>query len=226
MSDNRGSAPHLPEAFSPDRLQDYLEGTQGAPARDLLVRALDARPEGDAGSVGPAALDIGCGPGREVVLLLGRGFAVTAIDPYPRMIDLTAEAIRAADAGWLRRSRLLVCTLEQIASDLPARGFDVVHAGFVLPFVPSAAFPACFEALQRSLRKNGLLVAQFFGPEDQFVREARPGTMTAHTATELDAMLEPFEVLHREEVRRDGRIGRGKPKFWHVHHVIARWRDQ
>lgn len=171
---------------------------------------------------GATALDIGCGPGKEVLLLLGLGYEVTAIDPYRSMIDATAEAIRGGGADWLKRSHLHVCTLEQIAADLPVRGFDVVHAGFVLPFVCPSAFPACFAALHRSLRDHGLLVAQFFGPDDQFVREAAPGAMTSHTASDLDGLLAPFELVHREEVRRDGRIGRGRPKFWHVHHVIAR----
>ncbi len=193
------------------------------------MRALDthqsvrvAGPNAEAVASRPAAFDIGCGPGREVVLLLERGFEVTAIDPYGSMIDLTTEAIRARDPDWLRRCHLHVCTLEEIAADLPTGEFDIVHAGFVLPFVRSSAFPMCFEALHRSLRANGLFVAQFFGPDDQFVREAEPGTMTAHTAAELDTLLAQFAVLQREEVRREGRIGRGRPKFWHVHHVIAR----
>jgi hypothetical protein len=94
----------------------------------------------------------------------------------------------------------------------------------VLPFVESALFADAFRAIAASMREGGVFVGQFFGPDDQFVREAAPGAMTSHTREEVDAILRAnaLVALHSEEARRDGKIGRGRSKFWHVHHVIAR----
>ena len=207
-------------AFHGDRCAAYLAGTEGAPPRELLLRALGLLGAG----VPLAALDLGCGPGRELPPLIRAGLSVTAVDPYPEMIArskaLLARECPAAAGG----VRFIEATLEACAADLRPSAFGLVHAGFVLPFVLPARFGAAFDALSASIAPGGLLVAQFFGPDDEFIRTAVPGTMTSHTASDVARLLEGFSVLHHEEVNREGNIGRGRVKWWHVHHVIARRR--
>ena len=59
-------------------------------------------------------------------------------------------------------------------------------------------------------------------PDDEFIRTTEAGGMTAHHAHELPSLLDDFDILAHEEVNRQGSIGRGIAKWWHVHHVIAR----
>ena len=226
--------PHAPATpdipgFRPDRSASYLAGTAGAPPRAQLLAAIEAwksqapqAPQADAPRyAAPIALDVGCGPGREIVALLEAGFAVDAIDPYPEMIDLARAAVTATRAD-LSRVQLAVGTLEDHVASLAIDRYDIVHAGFVLPFVRPVAFDRCWHALTRALRDGGIFAGQFFGAHDEFIRTAAPSEMTSHTAAELDALFREWHVIEREEVERDGCVGRGVAKHWHVHHIVAR----
>lgn len=219
MSGPSASRPHaIPPGFDEERCASYLEGNAGAPPRELLLRSIPL-----VKATGPRrALDVGCGPGRETVALLRAGFEVDAFDPYPTMVERTRSHIAEECPELATKSRLRQATLEEVAPTLATAAFALVHAGFVLPFVLPARFDPCFEALRAALAPGGVLTAQFFGPDDEFIRTAVPGTMTGHDARELDALLAGLEILHREEVNRAGKVGRGREKWWHVHHVVAR----
>jgi SAM-dependent methyltransferase len=201
----------------------YLAGNEGAPPREHLVRALShaMRPSG-AGSL--RALDIGCGPGREALLLARAGYEVLAFDPYTEMLERTrALFAREPDgAALIERVALEHATLEQISQRLDPASFDLVHAGFVLPFVLPQRFDACFESLVRAMRQGAIFCGQFFGRDDEFIRSAAVGTMSCHGRADLERLFQPFEMLDIEEVNRQGRVGRGRDKWWHVFHVTAR----
>ena len=229
MSD--AEPPAVP-GFHGERYDSYLAGTEGAPPRELLLRALAI--------LGPdapkTALDLGCGPGREIPPMVQRGLRVTAVDPYADMLrrsramlaqafpasGTVADELAAGAAQGHAAVEFVQSTLEELASTLPSRHYGLIHAGFVLPFVRPSRFTHAFAALRESLAPRGLLVAQFFGPDDEFIRGAEPDTMTSHRADDLGALLAGLEILHHEEVNRVGNIGRGRSKWWHVHHVIAR----
>lgn len=208
-----------PPGFPPDRCALYLAGSEGAPPREHLVRAL-AQFSPRSAHARPRALDVGCGPGRESLYLAQQGFDVVAFDPYPEMLQRAAALLASEpSAGEVRLER---ATLEAYAPTLDDAGFDLVHAGFVLPFVLPGRFDECFSHLTRCLRTGGVFCGQFFGPQDEFIRSAATGTMSCHDRADLERMLEPFEILEIEEVNRQGKIGRGREKWWHVFHVTAR----
>lgn len=204
-------------AFDEERCGHYLEGNDGAPPREQLMAALampwDARAP-------RRALDVGCGPGREVEALVGHGFEVTAVDPYARMLDMTRARLAGSPHGG--RVELVHATLEEHGPLLAGGAYGLVHAGFTLPFVVPVSFQASFGHLRRALAPGGLLVAQFFGPHDEFLQSSPAGSLSVHDRDEVLGLLAGMEVLAHDEVRRDGRMGRGRAKHWHVHHVIAR----
>lgn len=195
----------------------YLEGTEGSPPRQLLLDAL-----AEIRSPGRHALDLGCGPGREVVALLEAGFSVVALDPYPVMLERTRALVVERRPQDAHRVQLVEATLEEWAGELAPSSFDLVHAGFVLPFVQAAHFDEAFARLVGAIAPGGVLVAQFFGPDDEFIRRAGPGDMSVHDAEEVERLLSGFETISREEVNRAGNVGRGRAKWWHVHHLVAR----
>jgi tellurite methyltransferase len=210
--------PHEIPSFDSTRCAAYLDGTREAPPREQLLRAVRLLPEGRRGS----ALDIGCGPGKEVVELLRAGFQVTAIDPYQSMVDLTESRVLEHAPAARARLGVTCARIEDFAPNLPASGFDLVHAGFVLPFVAARNFERVFDALRTCVAPSGLFAGQFFGPDDEFLRTSPAGSMTSHRAGEVPPLLRGFEIIEHQEVNRAGFIGSGRPKWWHVHHVIAR----
>ena len=157
--------------------------------------------------------------------LLRRGWTVEAVDAYPDMVD-AARAAAEATVGADRCSRALRCVHQRLADwDAPAGSFDLVHAGFSLPFVARVDLAALWARVVRSLRPGGLFAGQFFGPNDSFVAQSPAGSMSVHVRAEVDALLTGFEVLSIAEEERDGVIGVSPtkvPKHWHVFHVIAR----
>lgn len=221
---------HVP-GFGPDRCAAYLSGTEGAPPRELLVRTLDSLRSKHAGDARLRALDLGCGPGRECVAMLQRGFRVIAIDPYEEML-VRARALIASDCAELADQIVFVkATLEQHAPTITPDSLDLVHAGFVLPFVAPAEFARSFALLRSGIAPGGYFVGQFFGPDDEFIRTSPKSAMTSHGAADIPVLFDGFDLLEHEEVNREGRIGQGRTgrtgrtKWWHVHHVVARRRS-
>ncbi len=210
-------------SFDANRCAQFLVGTEGSPPRTQLMQALAC---GLAPSIARRALDLGCGPGREVVALLHAGFDVVAVDPYAEMLERTRRFVESQAPEAMPRVQLVQAALEGFAPSLAANSFGLVHAGFVLPFVYRASFGQSFEHLRNSIIEGGLFVGQFFGPDDEFIRESTHDAMTSHTADEVTQLFDGFDVINREEVNREGKVGRGVTKWWHVHHVIARKRDR
>jgi len=221
-------------AFDPSRLQAYLEGTHGSPPRGQLVRAVERHCGGASlgASVGGAApdrarrmaLDIGCGPGREVCYLLEAGFDVVGFDLYESMVEATRVAAAEIVSRTGRRLELSHGSAEELLRHQARARFALIHAGFVLPFIPSSAIAGIASELRGLLAPSGILVGQLFGPDDSFLRASPAGSMNAHTSDEVAQLLDGFDILEHEEVNREGCIGRGRPKWWHVHHIVARRR--
>ncbi|MEY3026869.1 MAG: hypothetical protein RLZZ238_1766 [Planctomycetota bacterium] len=209
-------------AFPRTRLESFLAGTDGAPPRQQLVHALRLVDGGRGAERELTALDIGCGPGKEALELLRFGFRVTAIDPFRSMLDATTHLVARSAPALGDRLEPILDTIEGFAPRLRQRRYDLVHAGFVLPFVRASDFPGVFDAIRASLNPGSIFVGQLFGEHDEFVVQAEPGTMVHHSSADIDGLFEGFDILVREEVRRDGHIGRGRAKHWHVHHIISR----
>lgn len=205
-------------SFGLDRCSEFLEGTREAPPRGQLLEALRHAP----GQPRGRALDIGCGPGKEVVVLLRAGFEVTGIDPYPTMIAHASARVRAECPEQLSRLTLTCARIEDQLATLRPSAFTLVHAGFVLPFVAARDFAATFYALREAIAPGGIFVGQLFGPDDEFIRTSPEGSMSCQTAGEVTDLLAGLEILGREEVNRSGFIGKGRAKWWHVHHIVAR----
>jgi SAM-dependent methyltransferase len=91
-------------------------------------------------------LDLGCGPGRDLVALRERGHEPVGLDGCPEFVDKArAQAICEV---WLQ---------DMLALDLPAASFDGVFANAVLFHVPSRALPAVLDNLWAALKPGGVL---------------------------------------------------------------------
>jgi tellurite methyltransferase len=188
----------------------YYDATFGRPPRRTLLAALDRFDP-----VGPhRAADLGCGDGRDTIELLRRGWSVIAIDAAPVALD----RLKA------RLDLPLGAKLETVCGKFEARAWpvvDLVNASFCLPLCPPALFPALWRKITASLALGGRFAGQLYGERDGWAADAAITILTEAAARQLfaDYDLELFEAEESDAV-----TPRGKPKHWHIFHIVARKR--
>ena len=157
-----------------EKVQEYVGRVGRLAARQAgeaeLVEALPAEVS--------RVLDLGCGDGRLIALVLGaRPGATEAIglDSSPPMIDLARERFRDDDRVDVRA--------HDLREPLPAQGaFDVVTSGFAIHHLPHERKQSLFAEIAGLLRPGGVFanleVVQCATPElhEEFNRRIeRPG---------------------------------------------------
>jgi len=192
--------------------QEYYARTGTRPPRPTLLFALD-RFDAE-GLAGGFAVDLGCGNGRDTIELLRRNWRVLAIDAEP---DAIAGLLARTDLPPGARLETLVARFED--ADWPAA--ELVNASFALPLCPPARFAALWRRITASLRPGGRFSGQLYGERDTWAGDA---TITVHTRAAAEALLDGLEVEHFREEEDDSVTPRGRPKHWHIFHIVARRR--
>jgi SAM-dependent methyltransferase len=187
----------------------YVRATAGREPRPLFERGLDAV---HAARMTPGqAVELGFGDGTETLALLEDGWRVLAVDPTPAAAELLLAQVPPGHAG-----RLEVRVEPAQSVDLPP--FELLYAGYGLPFLPPGDFDRCWAGIRACLAPGGFLVVNVFGPRDGWAGE--PG-MTFLARGAVEDLVDGLEVLVLEENEADGASFRG-PKHWHVFDVVAR----
>ena len=122
----------------------YREGTWDHDVRqnvDALLEAIGGRPP-------LRILDLGCGPGRDLIAFRDLGHEPVGLDGCPEFVRMAASV-----------SGRPVWQQDLLALDLPAGRFDGVFANAVLFHVPSQALPEVLANLWATLRPGGVLLA-------------------------------------------------------------------
>ncbi|MFN4087896.1 MAG: class I SAM-dependent methyltransferase [Alphaproteobacteria bacterium] len=191
----------------------YYAGTRARPPRHTLLAALDRFDREGGPAVEPRiAVDLGAGGGRDAVELLRRGWRVLALDAAP---EAAAMLVARPD---LPAGGALVARTARFETALWPRA-HLVNASFSLPLCPPAAFPALWRRIADSLLPGGRFTGQFYGERDDFAADP---ALTCHTAAEMAALLDGWKIEMLEEVEEDSVTPRGRPKHWHIRHVVAR----
>lgn len=191
--------------------QRYYRSTVDRPPRPTVLRALQGFTAEGRGP-GLLAVDVGCGNGRDALVLLRAGWRVWALDA--QATALAELENRAAAEG--------LVGLEPVQGrfeDTPPPRCDLVNASFVLFACPPGRFPAAWAALLRALQPGGRFAGQLLGSADSWA--AKPET-TVVDRPALQGLLAGMEVEHLEEEETDATTPLGESKHWHIWHVNAR----
>ncbi len=122
--------------------EQFWQGTRDHDVSQNIESLLDAL-EGD----GPfSILDLGCGPGRDLMAFKACGQRPTGLDGSASFVRMAREH---ADVPVLHQNFL--------ALELPAQTFDGVFANASLFHVPKAELPRVLGELRESLRPRGVL---------------------------------------------------------------------
>ena len=187
----------------------FYRSTIGREPRPLFAKGMAVV---EAAGIPPGqAIEIGFGDGRETLALLEAGWRVLAIDPAPAAAEVLQSQVPADVAG-----RLEIRTVP--AEDADLAPFDLLYAGYSLPFLGGDAFDRFWNAAQDRLRPGGILVVNFFGPRDSWA--GRDGMRFIDIDT-VRGLVDGLELLALDEEDQDGNSFLG-PKHWHVFDVIVR----
>jgi tellurite methyltransferase len=195
-----------PLITSEERWREFVRNTAGAPPWPQLARAAELFDQPG------EALDVGAGAGRDTAYLLRRGWRVTAVDASPS----AAAALRGLP---MRRNLSVVVSAIE---DFEPADYDLVNAQFSLPFIARSRFDATVLRLRDSVRPRGVMAATFFGKNDEWNVAGAEQTFSSRSG--IERVFNEWTILELTEVDEDGQTADGRPKHWHVFHLIAQRR--
>jgi SAM-dependent methyltransferase len=124
------------------RAHDFWEGTRDHDVSQNLQALLEALP----GRAGLRILDLGCGPGRDLVTLRAMGHTAVGLDGCEAFVTMARE-----------HSGAEVLHQSFFALSLPPASFDGVFANASLFHVPRATLPRVLRELFASILPGGAL---------------------------------------------------------------------
>ncbi|MFM7426304.1 MAG: class I SAM-dependent methyltransferase [Elainella sp.] len=195
----------------------YYQAVEGRPPRETLLKALanfDAEP-----SKPRLAVDLGCGDGRDTVELLRQGWRVLAIDGEPKAFErlLSRPDLQQAQLQTQLQTQLMRFEALSLPADV-----DLINASFCLTFCPPAQFPALWQTITSALKPGGRFCGHLFGDRDSWTIYPN---RTHHSRSQVEALLQPFQVEWLEEEEHPGVTAIGEQKHWHIYHIVAQKRD-
>jgi trans-aconitate methyltransferase len=165
------------------------------------------------------AIDIACGEGRDTRAILAASprWHVFATDSSKEGLQRLTKSLADAD---LARVTLTQSTMEELAALVPTpRSADLVNASFALPFCYPSHFPKLWKWIGETLVPGGMFAGQFFGDHDEWAK-VRP--QSHFTRRQVLGLLDGYEIIHLEEVEKDGDDAMGGLKHHHVFHAVAK----
>jgi SAM-dependent methyltransferase len=180
MNTNPPSDPTI--AYYEEHAEAYAERVLGAAMDALYEPFLALLP------AGAHILDAGCGPGRDALVFLQRGYRVTAIDASAAMARLAAA--RLGQAVEVLRFQDLDYEQE----------FDAIWACASLLHVPRREMDNVFRRCTRALRPGGIWYISFKLGEAEEEREGR--RFTDFTEVSLRALMDRHRLLEVLQVWR------------------------
>ncbi len=187
----------------------FYRHSAGRELRPLFAKGIAAL---DRAGVTPGqAVEIGFGDGTETLALIAAGWRVLAIDPTAAAAERLRSLVPASAAD-----RLAVRSEPAETIELPS--FDLLYAGYALPFLEPTAFSGFWARVRRQLRPGGFIVVNLFGPHDSWL--GREG-MSFVDRDAVERLADGLDSVTIDEEDQDGESFLG-PKHWHVFDLIAR----
>lgn len=146
---------------------------------------------------GRSVIDVGCGTGVLAILLAGRGYAVTGVDPAGAMLDVARAKAGAEQVRWVHGT----------AEALPPRGQQghlpadvaVMTGNVAQVFLTDEEWLATLRALRDVLVPGGHLVFETRIPERRAWEEWAGWGSSVHQVEGVGEVRDTFELVSVEE---------------------------
>ena len=196
------------------RWTDYYQAVAGRPPRATLLMAIERFSLEPSSNARGTAVDLGCGDGRDTVELLRHNWRVIAVDGEPDAIE---RLRRRSD---INRTYLETRVQRFEELTLPP-DVDLINASFCLPFCPPDSFTGLWEEIVTALRSGGRFCGHLFGDRDSWATYC---DINYHTRSQVELLLDPFQIELLDEENHPGKTALGEEKHWHLYNIVARKR--
>lgn len=148
-----------------------------------------------------AALDIGCGSGRDASALANRGLNVIGVDPSEKLLQLARTNFATPSIEWIKDSLPLLEKVNKL--DIK---FDLILLSAVWMHIPVADHDLSFRNLAKLLKKNGVLIITLRHGESPDERIMYPVNKQEIKLLANQAGLSPFLLnapKQKDQLKRD-----------------------
>jgi SAM-dependent methyltransferase len=170
----------------------YQEKLKQGP-RPLIIEVVHMLENADAPQKN--ALDIGAGVGNDTAFLLKNNWHVWANDKEAEAIKIISSRKDIEQY----KSNLVLITASFV--DIPWQElpqFNLVYAGFSLPFAQPKDFMDIWSNIKNVLLPGGVFAGHFFGPEHSAFNSWQKQEMSFFTEQQLRELFQEFEILSFE----------------------------
>ena len=191
--------------------EEYYETTQDAePHQNVVMFLRKNRKPG-------IAVDLGCGAGRDTVLLLKHGWTVVSYD-----INNNAQYILDRITPE-ERSRFTFVKSRHQDAEIPK--CDLVVANDSMHYLSKEEFKTLVDKIYDSLNPNGDFIAEFLGNKDDWAKND-PDNAFISLKELREIMGNRFEIEAFREHEVDKPTLEGEQKHWHTVSVITRAKNK
>jgi SAM-dependent methyltransferase len=191
--------------------EEYYETTQDAePHQNVVMFLRKNRKPG-------IAVDLGCGAGRDTVLLLKHGWTVVSYD-INNNAQYILERITPEE-----RSRFTFVKSRHQDAEIPK--CDLVVANDSMHYLSKEEFKTIIDKIYDSLNPNGDFIAEFLGNKDDWAKND-PDNAFISLKELREIMGNRFEIEAFREHEVDKPTLEGEQKHWHTVSVITRAKNK
>jgi SAM-dependent methyltransferase len=191
--------------------EEYYETTQDAePHQNVVMFLRKNRKPG-------IAVDLGCGAGRDTVLLLKHGWTVVSYD-INNNAQYILERITPEE-----RSRFTFVKSRHQDAEIPK--CDLVVANDSMHYLSKEEFKTIIDKIYDSLNPNGDFIAEFLGNKDDWAKND-PDNEFISLKELREIMGNRFEIEAFREHEVDKPTLEGEQKHWHTVSVITRAKNK
>lgn len=188
------------------RIQEYYDNTEAEMPRKnvkYFIENFETIPEN--------SIELGCGAGNDTVYLIKKGWNVTAIDREDVEERIKKRLNDEEKQKFIFR--------KQKFENLELKENKLIVANYCIPFCNKKCFKELWNKIEKSIKKDGYFVGNFFGNNDEWAKTKKD--MTFLTKEEVLNLFKEFEIKNFKEIEKNGMTGMGKIKHWHTFNVIA-----
>ena len=186
----------------------YYDNVANRPPRKTILTALAAFKQPG------IAIDLGCGDGRDTVVMLRHNWTVLAIDKEPDAIT----RLLARPHINIEQLTTQIVSFEEL--QLP-ESVDLINASFSLPFCSPEAFPNLWYQITNALSTGGRFCGHLFGNRDSW---CDCEFINCFTRLQVETLLKPYAIELLEEEEHPGKTPLGEDRYWHIFHIVAKKR--